>query len=136
MRGAQVDRLDADDAAIGRLRGLQICFRGEHLRLRGGKPRFRLRDVGARHLADIEAVARLLELLLQHLHVAPLQIEDRGIAQHIHVRGRGIEQHGLLGIAQRLAPGEHRGFGLPCQVAGALAVVERSAPGRCCRRAG
>ena len=42
----------------------------------GAKPRFRLRHVGARHLADIEAVARLAQLLLQHLDVAAAA--DRG----------------------------------------------------------
>ncbi len=134
--GAQADRLDADDAPIGGLRGLQVRFRGQHLRLRRRDARFRLRDVGARHLADIEAVARLLELLLQHLHVAPLQIEDRGIAQHVHVGGRRIEQRGLHRVAQRLAARRAR-WTRPgasgCRCAGRCRA---SAPARRCRRAG
>jgi len=36
--------------------------------------------IGPRHLADIEAVARLLELLGEHFDVAPLEIVDRLIA--------------------------------------------------------
>lgn len=64
--------------------------------MRRGNPRFRLRDVGARDLADIEAVPRLAQLLLDDLHVAALQFEDRRIAQHVHVDRGGIEQHGLL----------------------------------------
>ena len=39
--------------------------------------------------------------------------------------GRGIEQHGLRGIAQGLAAGQHRGLGLARQAAGALPVVHR-----------
>jgi hypothetical protein len=35
-------------------------------------------DVGARHFTDIETVARLPQLLLQHFDVAPLQVEDGG----------------------------------------------------------
>ena len=89
------------------------------------EPRFRLRDVGARDLADIEAVAGLAQLLLQHFDVAALQIEDRGVAQQIHVSGGGVEQHGLLGDAQRLARRLHLLLGLPRAVGG-LEAVEQS----------
>ena len=59
---------------------------------RGGQPQFRLRHVGARDLADAEAIAGLAKLLLQHLDVAALQIEDRGVADQVHVGGGGVEQ--------------------------------------------
>jgi hypothetical protein len=62
-----------------------------------------LGDVGARHFTDIEAVAGLLELFGEHFDVAAIEIEDRLIAQQIHISGRGVEQHLLLGDAQRLA---------------------------------
>ena len=85
----------------------------QHRGAGGGKPRFRLRDVGARDFADVEAVAGLAKLLLQHLDVAALQIEDRGVADQVHVGGGGVEQHGLLGQPQRLARGGHQLLGLP-----------------------
>ena len=54
--GASASRFVADDAAKVRLRRDQIGFGGQQLRLAGGKLRLRLRDVGARDFADIEAV--------------------------------------------------------------------------------
>ena len=101
----------------------------KELRASGGEPRFGLRHVGARHLADIEAVAGLLELLGQHLDVAPLQIEHRLIAQQIHVGGRGIEQHLLLGDAQGLARGIDLAFRLAGAVGRLKAVEERVGAG-------
>ena len=86
--------------------------------------RFRLRDVGAGDFADIETVAGLAQLLLQHFDVAPLQVEDRGVAQQIHVGGDGREQHLLFGDAQRLARGEHLAFGLTRAVGGLEAVEQ------------
>ena len=120
-------RLDADHLPIGRTRGGVIGFRGQHLRAGGGQPRFRLRHVGARDLADVEAVAGLAKLLLQHLDVAALQIEDRGVADQVHVGGGGVEQHGLLGQPQRLARGRHQLLGLPGPARGPKAVEQRSA---------
>jgi hypothetical protein len=67
-------------------------LRAQQRRSTGGKPRFRLRDVGARHFTDIEAVTRLLQLLGEHFDVAAIEIEDRLVAQQIHVRGRGVER--------------------------------------------
>jgi hypothetical protein len=104
------------------LRRLQVRFRREHLRLRCRDARLGLRHVSARHLAHIETIPRLLELFLQHLNVAPLQIEDRGIAQHVHVGSRPVEQRGLHSITQRLAAGQHLRLGLPRQVASAETV--------------
>ena len=83
----------ADDAAEIRARGGEIRFGGELLGATGGELRFRLRDVGARHLADIEAVAGLLQGLFEHADVALLHLDDRGIAQIVHVDGRRGEQH-------------------------------------------
>jgi hypothetical protein len=87
-----------------------------------------LRDVGARDLADVEAVSHLPQLLLQDLDVAPLQIENRRIAQQVHVGGYGIEQHGLHRHPQGLAGGEHLALRLTGAVAG-LKPVERRVAG-------
>jgi hypothetical protein len=48
-----------------------------------------LGNVGARHLADIESVTRLFQLLGEHFDVAAIKIEDCLIAQQIHVGSRG-----------------------------------------------
>ena len=96
-------RIDADHPAIIRSRCHVLRLGGEKLRASGGEPRFGLRYVGARYFADVETVARLLELFGQNFDVAPLQIEHRLIAQQIHISGRGIEQHLLLGDTQGLA---------------------------------
>ena len=85
---------------------------GEKLRASCGEPRFGLRYVGARYFADVETVARLLELFGENFDVAPLQIEHCLIAQQIHVSGRGIEQHLLLGDTQGLARRIHLTFRL------------------------
>jgi len=70
----------ADDAAEVRPRRVQIGFRRQQLRLAGGELRLRLRDVGARYFADIEAVARLFQRLLEHANIALLHFDDRGVA--------------------------------------------------------
>ena len=127
--GASRPAIDADDAAIIGLRCHVVRLGAEKRGSAGGQPRFRLRDVGARHLADIEAVAGLLELLGEHLDVAAIEIEDRGIAQQIHVSGCGIEQNLLLGDAQRLARGIDLAFGLPGAVGGLVAVEQRVCAG-------
>ena len=102
----------------------------EQLAAPGGEPQFRLRHVGARHLADIEAVAGLFELLGEHFDVAPVQLQDDLVAQQIHVRGRGVEQHLLLGDAQGLARAHDLALGLADFVGGLIAVVQRLRRGR------
>ena len=92
----QLAGLNPDHLPVGRNRGLVGGLRAQHLRAPGRQPQFRLRHVGARHLADIEAVARLAQLFLQHLDVAPLQVEDRQVTQQVHVGGHRREQHRLL----------------------------------------
>ena len=120
--GRKPARIDADHAPIIGLRGHVIRLRAQESRPPGGQPRFRLGDVGARHLADIEAVARLLELLGEHLNVAAIELEDRAIAQQVHVGGCGIEQDLLLGDAQSLAGGIDLAFCLAGAVGGLKAV--------------
>ena len=45
-----------------------------------------------------------LKLLAQHFDVAAAKIENRLLAQHVHMGGRRGEQHRLLGVPQGLAP--------------------------------
>ena len=62
----------------------------EELRTSCSQAGLRLGDVGSRHLADIEAVTRLFQLLREHFDVAAIEIEDRLVAYQIHVGGREI----------------------------------------------
>ena len=87
-----------------------------------------MRHIGARQLADIEAIARLFQLLGEHLDVAPVEIKDRLIAQQVHVGGGGVEQHLLLGDAQRLARAIDLAFRLPGTIGGLEAVEQRICP--------
>ena len=90
----------ANDLLVSGAARLEIGLR----RGEGGE-RFRaaslgLRHVGARHLADIEAVLGRLELLGQHLHVVLAQADDGRVAHDVDIGGRGIEKDGLLDRAQ------------------------------------
>ena len=100
-------------------------FGEAHLRLRGGQARLGLGHVRAGHLADIEAVARLAQLLVDDLDVVALEVEDGRVAEHVHIGLGAVEQHRLLGVAQGLAGAEHLGLGLAGGVEGAVAVEDR-----------
>ena len=65
-------RRDPDHLQVLRLRGHVVRFGERELRAPAGEPRFGLRDVGARDLAGGEAVARLPQRHLEHVHVAAL----------------------------------------------------------------
>ena len=86
--------------------------------------RLRLCDVGSGHLANLEAVARLPQLFLKDGDIVLAQIEDRGVAQHVHVGRRTVLQGILLGQPHRLARRIDLRLRLFRRVAGALAVVE------------
>ena len=90
-----------------------------------GQPRFRLRDVGAGHFADIEAVTGLFQLLGEHFNVATIKLEDRLVAYQIHVGGGGIEKDLLLGDAQCLARARDLAFRLAGAIGGLESVVKR-----------
>jgi hypothetical protein len=83
-----------------------------------------LRDVGARHFADIEAVTGLFQLLGEHFDVAAIEIEDRLVAQQIHIGGSGVKKDLLLGDAQGLARPRHLPF-CPARAIGGLESVEQ-----------
>ena len=63
-------RLVADDAAEIRFGRDQVGFGGQQLGPAGGQLRLRLRDVGAGHFADVEAIAGLLQGLFENADVA------------------------------------------------------------------
>ena len=115
-------RIDADHLVVLGDARLEIRLGGEIIGARRGEARSRLRDVGAGDFADVETVPRLAQLFLQNGDVVLAQIENCGIAQHIHVRRGAVLENTLLRVAQGLAGAEHIAFGLPDAVIVAIAV--------------
>ena len=107
------------------LRRRQIGFGGQQLRLAGGELRLGLRDVGARDLADVETVLGLLQRLFEDADVALLNLDDRGVAQIVHVDGGGLQQHGLFEHPQRFARARNLALCRAGPVGGLLAVEQR-----------
>ena len=99
-------------------------MRTQQRRSTGGEPQFGLGDVGAGYLANIEPIASLLELLSEDLNVTLIELEDRAIAQQVHIRGGRVQQYLLLSNAQRLAGGIDLAFRLPGAV-GRLEAIEK-----------
>ena len=97
----------ADHALEGGAGRLQVGARQVERGHGGGAARLRLRHVGARHLADVEAVLRGAQIARQHRDVVLAQAHDRCIAHHVAVGRHGLQQHALLGQPQRLAAGPH-----------------------------
>ena len=75
----------ADDLAIGRLARGQPALGNRQQRAAELEPRFRLGDVGAGEVADLEAVAGRLEVGVKHLDVILVQFDDGAVADHVHV---------------------------------------------------
>ena len=121
----ELARLDADHLPEQGDAGAQVRFGEAHLRLRRRQARLGLGHVRAGHLADIEAVARLAQLLVDDLDVVALKVEDGRVAQHVHVGLGAVEQHRLLGVAQGLAGAEHLRLGLTGRVQRPVAVEQR-----------
>ena len=132
----QAARVDADDLPVDRFGALVIGFRNEDLRSSDRHARFRLGHVGGGDVAGFEPLAGLAQLLFQHFEVAALQLEDRRIAQQVHVSGDGIEQHGLLERAQGLARGKHLALGQAGAIGGLKSVQQGLRNGRADSRAG
>ncbi len=94
------------------------------MRLAGGELGLGLRDVSARHFADIETVAGLLQRLFEDADVALLNLDDGGVAQIIHIDRGGRQQHRLIEHTQRFARARDlalRGAGF---VGGLTAIVQ------------
>ena len=81
------------------------------VRRRGGKAGFRLADIRARNFTDLKPVACGVQLLLQDLFIALLQIHDRDVAQHVDIGGYGVEQQLLFLRDQIGARTVDRAFG-------------------------
>ena len=120
----QLPRLDADDAPVRADAGAQVRLRAADVGARTGETGFGLGDVGPGDLADIEAVAGLAQLLLEHLDVVAAQFQGRRVAEDRHVDLGGVEQGRHLGGAQRFARAEHVRLGPTGLVVGLKAVEQ------------
>src|SRR6185295_10871047 len=76
------------------------------------QPRFGLRHVRLRDLADVEALARRLQLLADHLFVVLRQLEHPHVTQHVNIGGRRLQQDLLLDIRQLGPSGADEVLGL------------------------
>ena len=65
------------------------------------EPRFGLRHVGDRELADAEAFAGGVELLDEHQHVVTARIGDGDVLHQVGVRGDSRQKDVLLGVGER-----------------------------------
>jgi hypothetical protein len=64
----------------------------------------------------------LFQLLGEHFDVAAIKVEDRLIAQQIHVGSSGVEKDLLFSDAQCLARAHHLAFRLPRAIGGLKSV--------------
>ena len=115
----------ADLALVGGTAGLQVGTGKVERRYGSGAASLRLRHVGARHLADVEAVLGGLEVARQHGDVVLAQANDGLIAHHVDVGRHGIEQHDALRGPQRFPLRPDGGLGLAHGVDHAKALEER-----------
>ena len=81
-------------------------------------------NVSLGDFANVEAVAALPQLFLQHHDVALVELEGRGVTQQIHIRRRGLPQQVQLGQTQRLSSGRDLALGLTRPIGRLKAVVE------------
>ena len=84
----------ADHLAVGRLARRQPALGFGELRTPELEARFGLGDVGSGEVADLEAVAGRLEVGLEDLHVILVKLDDRAVADHVH-----IGRHALVKLA-------------------------------------
>ena len=114
-----------DDLLVGAAAGAQVGARRIEARDGVGAAGFGLRHVGARHLADGEAVLRRLQFARQHVDVVLVEPNELLVAHHVHVGGDRLQQHAALDVAQHLALGAHVGFRAVHRVVGAKAAEDR-----------
>ena len=121
----QVARRMADHALEGGPRRLQVGAREIERGHRGSAAGLRLRHVGARDFADIEAILGGAQIARQHRDVVLAQAHDGRVAHHVAEGRHRLQQHALLGQPQRLAPGAHGRLRRVDRVDGAEAAKQR-----------
>ncbi len=110
-RRFQIGGRMADRLHIAFARPDQVRFGRAQGRTAHRQPRIRLRHVGARHIADFEAVARRFQVGFKHLHILAVQGDDRDIQRDIEISGDDLRKHVGFGAAQAGLPLRHPGLG-------------------------
>ena len=114
-------RFDPQSGSLGGwLMGIAKFKVADHLRAH-----YRNQSVASGDLADLEAVARRLELPRQHLLVIDVEAQHRLVAQHVHIGRHRPQQHVLLDAQQPFALGQHRVLRQRGAGDGAAAAIER-----------
>ena len=108
----ELDRRLADDVLERGAGDDQLALHADPVGGRVRQPRFGLGNVGARHLADFEAIPRRLELALQALLVVEREIENGAPTHDVHIGRDGVEEDLLFDFGEARAVGQHEMFGL------------------------
>ena len=75
----------ADNLAIRGFGADQAALRGRQLRAAERQTGLGLRDVGPGQIADLEPVLSRLQIGVEHLYIVLVQLDDRAVADHVHV---------------------------------------------------
>ena len=138
-RRLQIDRRLADEADIAFAAGDQIGLGGAQIALRQREPCLGLGDVGARQVADLEPVARRLQIGAQDRDILLVELDDRLIADDVHIGADDLREDARLGRAKVGLPRLDAKFRRTHRIAhrpalikrhGQLAAHRQRAPGR------
>src|SRR3546814_12672074 len=94
--------------------GDQIGFGGAQIALRQREPCLGLGDVGARQVADLEPVARRLQIGAQDRDILLVQLDDRLVADDVHIGADDLREDARLGRAKVGLRSEERRVGNGC----------------------
>ena len=89
--------------------------------------RLGLGDIGAGDIADLEAVARCLEVGAENLDLILIQFDDRAVADHVHVGADRFGEDVAFDRTQGRPPGLDAGLGGGDRIADAAAAEQRVA---------
>ena len=110
-RGLEAIGRIADQRDVVFARGQEIGARALEVAFGERQPALRLGDVGAGEVADLEAVARRLQIGAQDVDIVGGQADERLVLDHVHVGGDHLREQRALGAAQIRPPGQHAGVG-------------------------
>ena len=119
----------ADHPPVILLAGLQPPFGEGEAAARQREPGVGLGDVGAGQVADLEAVAGRLQIGAEDADLILVELDDRTVANHVHIGGDRLGEDVALGRAQVGAAGLDAGVGGADRVADPAAGEERQAGG-------
>ena len=96
-------------------------MRATKIALGDGEARLRLGHIGARQVADLESVARCIDVDREHVHLVGRKGDQCLAAQNVHVSGDDLAEDGAFGGAQ-IGPA-----GIDTFLGGSNGILDRSA---------